>query len=179
MKRNTIKTTVSFLMILIIISCKETITAEQKLINIEKVQNDKLEADLFIEATQHNLNTIALCDAIAETEKNQEVKDIAINIKVSQQKILNKLQNLAEENMISVASKPTYQLNVLKYLKNEEVVTTDILETIKNKLETQIEVLDTLRRNTDDDQIEFATQGYIEIIKVNKELTQHTLESLE
>lgn len=180
MKKATIKITgLLVFMILINFSCNENKEVEKKWTATEKIQNDKLEADLLVEAAQHNLNTIALCDAVVKVEESQKIKDVAVNIKKQQQIILNKIQNLAEENLVSVASKATYQPTVLKYYKNEKIATTDILGTIKNKLETQIEVLDTLRRNTDDDQIQFIAQEYIVVLKVNKELTQHTLESLE
>lgn len=166
-----------FLMIMLVFSCKQ-IKEEKSIVN-EKIQNDKLEAKLIVKAAQHNLNTIALCDAVKTLEENQKIKNIAISIKEEQQKMFESLQYLAGENMISVASKSTYQPDVVKYFNNESVSTSDILGDIKNKLETQILVLDTLREQTDEDDIEIVAKEYIKSLKENKELTQFTLESLK
>lgn len=178
MNKTTInKITSLFLIIILVFSCNEI--NEQKSTLNEKIQNDKLEATLIVEAAQQNLNTIALCDAVETLEENQEIKKIAISIKEEQQKMFESLQYLANENMISVASKSTYQPDVLKYFNNENIVTKDILGNIKNKLETQILVLDTLRQQTDENEIELAAKEYIQTLTENKELTQYTLESLK
>lgn len=178
MKKATISTIAPlFLMIILVFSCKQM--EEEKSIVNEKVQNDKLEATLLVEVVQQNLNTIALCIAVEKQEEDQKIKNIANSIREKQQKMFESMQYLAGENMISVASKPTYQPDVLKYFNNENVITIDILGNIKNKLETQISVLDTLRQETDENEIELAAKGYIKILKENKELTQFTLESLE
>ncbi|WP_299676055.1 hypothetical protein [uncultured Dokdonia sp.] len=181
MKKATIRIITSLLLtIVFVISCKKIINSKEgsKVVN-EKILNDKLEATLLVKAAQNNLNTIALCNAVEKIEEDQEIKSVAIAIKEEQQKIFDGIQNLASENMISVASKPTYQADVLKYFKNENIVTVDILDNIKDKLETQIEVLDTLRLKTDDNAIELAVEEYLEVLKENKAITQNTLESLE
>ncbi len=181
MKNNTIQIIITlFLMAVFVFSCKQIINSQdEKLLINERIQNDKLEATLLVKAVQQNLNTIALCDAVEKLEEDQEIKNIAASIKQEQQKIFKSLQHLASENMISVASEPTYQPDVLKYFNDESIVTTDILGNIKNKLETQISVLDTLREQTDEDNIEIAATEYIKTLKENKELTQFTLESLK
>lgn len=178
MKKATISTIPPlFLMIILFFSCKQE--DEQKLIVNEKIQNDKLEATLLVNVVQQNLNTIALCDAVGKQEEDQKIKNIANSIKEKQLKMFESMQHLASENMISVASKPTYQPDVLKYFNDESVITLDILRNIMNKLDAQILVLDTLREQTDEDAIEIATREYIKTLKENKELTQFTLESLE
>ncbi|MFC4635427.1 hypothetical protein ACFO3O_16070 [Dokdonia ponticola] len=178
MKKTTInKITSLLLMVILVFSCNQI--KEEKSTVKEKIQNDKLEAVLIVKAAQQNLNTIALCDAVEKLEENQQIKNVATSIKQEQQKIFESLQYLASENMISVASEPTYQPDVLKYFKEENIVTTDILGNIKDKLETQILVLDTLRKQTDENNIEIAAKQYIKTLKENKELTQITLESLK
>ena len=164
-------------MVILVFSCNQI--KEEKSTVKEKIQNDKLEAVLIVKAAQQNLNTIALCDAVEKLEENQQIKNVATSIKQEQQKIFESLQYLASENMISVASEPTYQPDVLKYFKEENIVTTDILGNIKDKLETQILELDTLRKQTDENNIEIAANQYIKTLKENRELTQITLESLK
>lgn len=150
-----------------------------KAINTIAVQQNKLEADLLLKATRKNLNTIALCTAIEKNSNDIEVIKAVQIIKKEQKAILKSLQQIAEENMISVPNlvkntSYTANLNI-----DENKLANKFIAQVQSNLDVQKEVLDSLIKGSDNKEILLVAEQNIEKLKSNIKITLNTLESLK
>lgn len=173
---------ITFLLITpyLITSCDYIIKKEKENIeNKQSIANDKLEADLLLIATQQNLNTIALCEAIEKTNADDTLKNVASKIKQEQIKIYNSLQFIANENMILVANTPRPVSQNILFIDNNNLNADDFSNQIQKNLDVQKEVLDSLVKESDDPMMLFVAEENITKLKSNIEISELTLESLK
>lgn len=148
-------------------------------INTAAVQQNKLEANLLLKATRKNLKTIALCTAIENNSKDAEVIEAVRIIKNEQKEILESLQKIAKENMISVPNlvrKASYTTN-LNTDKNK--LANKFIAQVQNNLDVQKEVLDSLIKGSNNQKILLVAEENIEKLKSNIKITSNALESLK
>lgn len=164
--------------LLLLFACKE-LKENTNISAKEAVAIDKMEAELLVDVTQKNLNTIAFCTLADTIADGAMLKQTLDTVRLEQEQIFNHLQNLAEDNLISVASRPT---RFTKGISAKEIDSLDSLSVVK-KLITQLKqqqvVLNRLGEKTDDEQIREIALKTNQKVEGNIQLSLQTLESLE
>ena len=168
-------TTIFLLVFLTFGSCESRVQRKSKNFK-ELVINDQIEADLLLMATQENLNTIALCDAIRQANVEPEVLLAAQTIRKEQEMIYQDLKAVARENMILVATRAR---RLPAYTLDEEIYAdSTALEQLQKNLDVQKEMMDSLMSESNKREMLKVAQQSIKRIQSNIEITEETLESL-
>lgn len=164
---------------MLFVSCDLIIVKkEEKDVLRESIINDKIEASLLSKATQKNLNIIELCNQVEDTNLNSEIITVAKKIKKEQLEILENLQNIAKENMILVAN--STKIKPLKNdLSREENIKKILIHQIKENLDIQKEVLDSLLEKSNNKDITLVAEESIQKLKGNIDTTFNTLKLLK
>lgn len=163
-----------------LISCDYIIKSDkEKIESRESIANDKLEADLLVMATQQNLNTIALCEAIEKTNADDTLKNVANKIKQEQIAIYKSLQSIATENMILVANTPKTMSKNLLFIEDNRWDTNAFVCQIQENLDVQKEVLDSLVKESDNPIMLLVAEENIIKLKSNIMTSELTLERLK
>ena len=138
-----------------------------------------MEANLLLKATRKNLKTIALCTAIENNSKDAEVIEAVRIIKNEQKEILESLQKIAKENMISVPNLVRKASYTTKLNTDKNKLANKFIAQVQNNLDVQKEVLDSLIKGSNNQKILLVAEENIEKLKSNIKITSNALESLK
>jgi hypothetical protein len=141
-----------------------------------QITNDQEEAKLLVQATQSSLNTIALCKLLEE--ESPSLNSAITQIRKEQEVLFQDFQKVATKNLVSIASKPSIEIQQNLVYDTTQVKIVQIFNEINSNLETQARVLDTLIENGDWDSKNLA-KAYIKNIEQKNQIVEHALASLK
>ncbi|WP_430409348.1 hypothetical protein [Kordia sp.] len=134
----------------------------------------KDEAKLLVEASKYNLDVIELCNIIEEEKVDEDVKDLVEEIKNEQLAVLEKYNEVASENVISI---PRYS-----NLKQEEIsklndsVSLEIhLKLLSSKIQNQKELLDKLSDTTNNRSFKSLAESANTTLEKSLDKTEETI----
>ena len=140
------------------------------------ILTDKDEAKLLVMASQNNLDVIALCKIIRKEENvDEKVKNLLGEIKEEHIEILEKYNEVAMENVISI---PNYS----NLKENRNPVTDEALKRhlkmLNNKINNQIGLLEKLLDTTNNSEFKELVKYTNATLKDNLDKTAQTIKTL-
>ena len=173
-----IRVSALFVFLLLLFACDKTKNNTDSTTK-EAIAIDKMEAQLLVDVTQKNLNTIAFCAVVDTITKEPILQQTLDTVKLDQKEIFDQLQNVAQDNLISIASRPT---RYIQGTTSEEINTDDsftLLNLLIAQLKQQHTVLKKLKEKTDNQSIRAIATITNKKLKENIQLSLQTLERLE
>tara|TARA_R110000868_G_scaffold37619_4_gene132849 strand:- start:2997 stop:3590 length:594 start_codon:yes stop_codon:yes gene_type:complete len=135
-----------------------------------RINTNKKEANLLVEASKNNIDILELCETIKDFEPQNNIKSLAENLEKTHFEILKNYNDLATEKLISIPNYTNFNNDIEMTALDNETFTETTLKLIKNKIINQIKLLDTLSETTND--VEFKVlalkDNYILKYNINK-----------
>lgn len=164
---------------LMVVSCESILNNSNKKQQIEiQIKEDKKEANLLVNTTQNNLNTISLCEIIEKSQSDTVIKETVQIIRKSQEQMFADFQEVASENLVSVASRSNIVLSKgidsLVHNGNPNIV----LSKIDRNMNLQIQVLDTLIEQGNRD-LQILAKAYKKVVAQDDLYLDQVIEQLK
>tara|TARA_R110002050_G_scaffold30963_5_gene79281 strand:- start:2997 stop:3590 length:594 start_codon:yes stop_codon:yes gene_type:complete len=135
-----------------------------------RINTNKKEANLLVEASKNNIDILELCETIKDFEPQNNIKSLAENLEKTHFEILKNYNDLATEKLISIPNYTNFNNDIEMTALDNETFTETTLKLIKNKIINQIKLLDTLSETTNN--VEFKVlalkDNYILKYNINK-----------
>jgi hypothetical protein len=138
---------------LILVSCNYIFVGKNNKSDerLTRIQTNKLEAKLLVEVSKNNLSILQICENIQNVETTTDYKFLIEGLEKTHIELSKNYNALANEKLISIPSevKKIHQINETNY----DDFLKENLNEILNKIDYQIELLETLSKTTNN--IEF------------------------
>lgn len=145
--------------------------SEQLNKKLSRIETNKEEAKLLLKASENNLDILELCEEIKETGTSKNIMILAKNIEKTHIEISKNYNELAREKLISIPNKSGSSLFKKHKAKIDNgIYTVENLKLIVNKINNQIELLNTLSKITNN--VEFKVLAIRDNFKLNYSKTK-------
>ena len=145
---------------------------------ITRININKKEAKLLLEASKNNIDILELCERIKDFEPENNIKNLIENFEKKHFEILNNYNDLATEKLISIPSYSNFNSGIEMTETDSTVFIKSGLEKILGRINKQIITLDTLAKTTNNVDFKVLTIKNNYILKSNINKIKTTLKEL-